>query len=91
MRKEEEKHVGGSQRSSKGVLSSPRQTRGDNGAMEAESEAESSVPGRPARLAAQPYEGARRLGPPSVSTQPDFSASSGIWREATEQPTSGSS
>ena len=90
MRKEEEKRVGASQRSSKGVLSSPRQTQGDNGAMEAESEAESSVSGRPARLAAQPYEGACRLGPPNVSTQPDFSASTGIWREASEQPTSGS-
>lgn len=62
MRKEEEKHVGASQRSPKGVLSGPRQTRGDNGALEAESEEESSVSGQPARLAIQPHEGACRLG-----------------------------
>lgn len=72
MRKEEEKRVGASQRSSKGVLSGPRQTRGDNGALEAESEAESSVSGRPGRpaLRGSPQAGPCQTSPLSWISQP---------------------
>ena len=85
-RKEEGKHVGASQRSSKGVLSGPDRRRVITGPWKQSLKRSPLSQGGPPAWPSSPTREPAGWALPNVSTQLDFSASGGIWGGALSSP-----